>query len=312
MLALPDVGMHRSIEKNNVKFDILCDWIEGSILFNEDEDEFSVTDVANVLIDENVCEEQDFAMEIVSNAWSELERRLNWLVSGMPFSISDSRAIRIDSWQETPAHSFCVLLSLAQCYEKWWERTSGSDYREQGELFELLTQESLENQFLGWQVEHTGWFPNQPTSLPEVVNKVADYLGETVSNNLDQWIRPQEKDAGLDLLCYRPFSDKRGGFPVYLIQCASGQDWKTKMDKPNIGRWGRFIEFVAPPQKAFSIPFALSDGDFKKLSLDVEGLFLDRYRLLAAAKYQQHWESSILTNRIVRWATPRVDQLPRN
>lgn len=312
MLALPDVGMHRSIEKNNVKFDILCDWIEGSILFDEDEDEFSVTDVANVLIDENVCEEQDFAMEIVSNAWSELERRLNWLVSGMPFSISDSRAIRIDSWQETPAHSFCLLLSLAQCYEKWWERISGSDYREQGELFELLTQESLENQFLGWQVEHTGWFPDQPTSLPEVVNKVADYLGETVSNNLDQWIRPREKDAGLDLLCYRPFSDKRGGFPVYLIQCASGQDWTSKMDKPNIGRWRRFIEFVAPPQKAFAVPFALSDGDFKKLSPDVEGLFLDRYRLLAAARYRQHWVSSSLKDRIINWAIPRVNQLPRN
>lgn len=312
MLALPDVGMHRSIKENNVKFDILCDWIEGSILFDENVDKFSAIDVVDVLIDENVCDEQDLAMEIVSNAWIELERRLNWIAPGIPFFISNSRVRRIDSWQETPAHSFCVLLSLAQCYEEWGGCISGSDYREQGELFELLTQESLENQFLDWQVERTGWSPLQQTSLPEIVNKIADYLGETVSNNLDQRLRPREKDAGLDILCYRPFPDKRGGLPVYLIQCASGQDWTTKMHTPNINRWRQFIDFVVLPQKAFAIPFALSDDDFKRYSPDVGGLFLDRYRLLGAAKFSEQWESSLLKDRIIEWAKPRVDQLPRN
>ena len=40
MLALPDNGMARSIYKHNIRLDILCDWIEGSILFDENEDEF--------------------------------------------------------------------------------------------------------------------------------------------------------------------------------------------------------------------------------------------------------------------------------
>ena len=71
MLALPDAGMYRSIRKNNIRFDFLCDWIEGSILFDENVDGFSAIDVADVLIEENVCEKQEFAMEIVNNAWFE-------------------------------------------------------------------------------------------------------------------------------------------------------------------------------------------------------------------------------------------------
>ena len=312
MLALPDVGMHRSIEKNNVKFDILCDWIEGSILFDENVDKFSAIDVVDVLIDENVCDEQDFAMEIVNNAWLELERRLNWIAPGIPFFISNSRVRRIDSWQETPAHSFCVLLSLAQCYEGWGEYISDPDYGEQGELFELLTQESFKNQFSDWRVERIGWSPTQPTNLREVVNWVADCLSETTRDDLDKRVNPKGKDAGLDLLCYRPFPDHRGGFPTYLMQCASGQRWKTKVNQLSVKRWLKFIDFASYPQRAFAIPFALSDEDFSSYYDEAEGLLLDRYRLLAAARYRQNWVSSSLKDRIIEWATPKVNQLPRN
>lgn len=313
MLALPDAGMYRSIRKNNIRFDFLCDWIEGSILFDENVDGFSAIDVADVLIEENVCEKQEFAMEIVNNAWFELERRLNWITPGTPFSISNSRANRIHSWQEAPAHSFCILLSLAQCYKGWAESISSSDYTEQGELFELLAQESFKNQFSGWQVERTGWSLAQPMNFRKVVDWVADCLGETTKDNLDELINSKNKDAGLDLLCYLPFPDNRGGFPVYLMQCASGQHWKTKINQPSIKKWQRrFIDFVDYPQKAFAIPFALSDKDFNSYYDEAEGLLLDRYRLLAAARYRQHWVSSSLTDRIINWAIPRVNQLPRD
>lgn len=311
MLLLPDTGIARSTKKHNVKSDILCDWIEGSILFDDNEDELSITDVVDVLIDENICNNQDFAKDIVMNAWSELERRHNWIAPGMPFAISDSRVKRIDSWQQTPAHSFCVLLSLSQCYKGWWRCVSRQNYNEQGELFELLTQESLEKQFSDWQIKRVGWSSSQPISLSEIVNVVADYLGETASNNLDQDMLSKGKDAGLDILWFRPFPDNRVGFPVYFMQCASGQDWKTKVDKPIINHWRQKIEFIVLPQKAFAIPFALGDKDFKYWCTGVEGVFLDRYRLLGASRFCKHWESSSLKERIIEWAIPKVSQLPR-
>ncbi len=312
MLALPDNGMSRSITKHNIAFEYLCDWIEGSILFDETEDEFSVTDVVDVLISENVYDEPYFAEEIVLAAWNELARRVEYVRPEIPFAVTDSELKRINSWHTVPAHSFCVLLSLSQCYKTWWDCVSGRDRNEQGELFELVTQESLQEQFSDWQVKRTGWSPMNPTRLQEVVNQTAKWLGETSGNNVGERTISKRKDAGLDLLLFRPFPDQRGGLPVYLMQCASGQDWATKTNQPNIGLWGKLIDFVTPPQKALAIPFALSDDDFREQSVLVQGLLLDRYRLLAAAKKREGWESSSLKDRIVRWATPRVNQLPRD
>ena len=132
MLTLPDEGMLRSINHHNITLEFLCDWIEGSILFDETEDSFSVMDVVDVLISENIYDEQDFAKEIVVDAWNELERRINCIDSGMSFTVVFPHVERTGSWEDTSAHSFCVLLSLARCYKRWWACISGGDYNEQG------------------------------------------------------------------------------------------------------------------------------------------------------------------------------------
>lgn len=308
MLELPDVGMQKSVNSHNIKFDVLCDWIEGSILFDENKNAFSVMDVADVLVDSGIYDDQDFAMQIVGDAWWELERRLDRITSMKPFSITYPRVEpRIDSWEDVPAYSFCILLSLGRCYQNWEECVAGGNYGAQGEIFELLTQESLEKQFSDWQVERTGWSRTQPASLRDVVNQVAAWLGKTARDHVNP--NSKEKDAGLDLLCYRPFPDNRDGFPVYLMQCASGKHWSEKINEPNINRWKWLIEFVNSPQRAFAIPFALSDDDFRECCVLIQGLFLDRCRLLAAARYCEQWESSALKDRILKWAQPRVQRL---
>lgn len=312
MLALPDSGMLRSINTHNVVIEYLCDWIEGSILFDETEEKFSVMDIVDVLISENIYDEQNFAEEIVVDAWGELKRRVNCIDSAVPFSVIYPTVKRTGTWEDAPAHSFCVLLSLAQCYRAWWVGISRGDYREQGELFELLTQESLETQFSDWCIRRTGWYRTQPTDLREMVNRIADWLGEDVGDDINTWAGSEGKDMGLDLLCYRPFPDNRAGFPVYLMQCASGQNWIEKVYQPDINLWQKLVNFVVRPQKAFAIPFALSDDDFKKQCVLVQGLLLDRCRLLAAARFREQWESSSLKDRIIRWGIPRVNQLPRN
>ena len=310
MLALPHDGMRRSITSHNINFDILCDWIEANILFDENVDELSVTEVVEALIDEHVYENPDFAEEKVTDAWNVLERRVNWIAPGRPFSINYPGLKRIDSWKDTPAHSFCVLVSLAQGYRKWWRCISGGNYNEQGELFELLTQESLKKQFIDWQVKRTGWSRTQPTRLYETVKRTANWLSRATRNNINPNSRGNE--AGLDLLWYYRFPDRRTGFPVYLMQCTTMQDWEQKVNQPSIDRWHDFIDFVVRPQRAFAIPFAPSDENFRDQCVLIQGPFLDRYRLLAAARYCKRWESSSLKDRIIKWAEPRIDQLPRD
>ena len=123
---------------------------------------------------------------------------------------------------------------------------------------------------------------------------------------------PEANEAGLDLLCYRPFVDNRVGIPVYLIQCASGGNWKSKLKTPDITDWRRYIQFAARPGKAFSMPFALLDDDFLKCCGKADGMLLDRCRLLTSADCEDNWISDELKKRIINWMLPRVSKLPRD
>ena len=152
---------------------------------------------------------------------------------------------------------------------------------------------------------------HNPRRLGAIVADVAARLGET-TGDIIRWSRQKANEAGLDLLCFRPFPDGRVGVPVYLIQCASGGDWHTKLKTPDLRIWTKVIDFAADPKKAFSMPFALSASDFTFHCNLVDGLLLDRYRLLAPGQAQREWITPQLTTELVAWARPRVAALPIN
>jgi hypothetical protein len=305
MLRIPTKGISRSVRKHNIELDILCDWIEGSILF--DEDELSFSDIVDILCEELIYDEQSFAFEIVQDGWYELRRRRFCIPKTAPFLIENGRIQKVREWREVPAHSFCVLLALTTCY-CGWSSQFGSDYTEQGELFEELTKESLERQFTDWNVLRTGWSRSGPKKLTDIIDEITSKLGE-LKGDPETWAEPQAHDDGLDLLWYRPFGDNRVGIPLYLIQCASGSDWEEKLKTPDIEDWCRYIHFAARPNKGFAIPFALLDAPFRRYCGRAKGMLLDRYRLLAAAN--NDWVSLSLKDRLIAWMDPRVLKLPR-
>lgn len=307
MLALPTRGICRSVNVHNVELDVLCDWIESNILFEEEE--LSETDVIDVLLEGLIYDDNDMASEIVSDAWTELRRRQSWIAKGSPFSIMARRISRINTWRQVPAHSFCLLLSLSKWYRSWVQQF-GSNYTEQGELFEELIKESLYQQFRDWQIIVTGWSRTRRNKLTQIINDIANKLGES-AGDISRWTNDSVKDAELDMLCYRPFVDGRVGIPLYLFQCASGADWESKLHTPRLEVWKRLIEFTAEPKKAFATPFALLDGAFIRSCNLVNGMLIDRHRILAAVGYKKNWVSSELKKRLIAWSKCRIARLPR-
>lgn len=307
MLALPTPGISRSVNVHNVELDVLCDWLESSVLFEEEE--LSATDVVDVLLEEHFYDDSDMASEIVSSAWTELLRRQSWIPEGSPFLIAGHRISRMRTWRQVPAYSFCLLLSLSKWYRSW-ARQFGSDYTEQGELFEELIKESLIQQFRDWHIIVTGWSRTRGMRLTNVVHEIANELGESIGN-ISRWTGERAKDAELDLVCYRPFADRRVGIPVYLLQCASGTDWENKLHTPRLEIWKRLIEFTAEPKKAFATPFALLDAAFFQSCNLVNGMLIDRYRILAAGGRKKNWVSPALRERLVAWSKCRIARLPR-
>ena len=307
MLTIPPKGFSRSVNVNNVQLDAMCDWMEACILFTDDE--FSVIDFVDAIIEEQVCEQQNMALQMVDDAFAELRQRYNCVGDSNPFRVDGARLVRTHDWKDATAHSFCVLLSLA----KWnspWARKFGHDYTEQGELFEEVTKEALQIQFTGWTVHKTGWSRSQHDRLGEVVQDVAARLGEKVGD-VAYWTNPDANELGLDLLCYRPFPDARVGIPVYLLQCGSGANWDEKLHTPELSVWSKIVQFVVLPGKAFATPFALLDNDFRQKCVLVNGPLLDRYRLLTAARVDGGWVSAALRERLIAWSEPRIVALLR-
>ena len=307
MLDIPTVGFARSIKEHNVDLDALCDWIEGNVLFEGEE--LSESNVVDVLCENEVYDSQQFAWEIVGDAWRELARRIGWLNAGSPLTFKGRRLSRVQDWTEVPAHSFCLCLAYAKFYPAW-AASFGSNYTAQGEYFEALTVESLGKHFPNWKIHLTGWSRTNTKKLAGVVEDVAAALGEPIGN-LKKWTSASANEAGLDIVCHRSFEDTRPSAPVLLVQCASGKHYEGKLHTPNLRIWCRIVEFTCKPSKAFSTPFALENDEFTQVTNLVNGMVLDRYRLLAPGRTDRNWLSARLSADILAWATPRIGDLPR-
>ena len=311
MFDLPESGFSRSIQEHNVKRMVLADWIESSLLFVDSE--ISISDVLDVLMEKNIYADEDFGAEILEDAWSELHRRCRWMGKHCPFRIQGRLIERIvTAWDATPAHSFCLFLTLALYYRSSiakWIKDNNGNYIDQGNLFEQLTIQSL--QALGWETHHTGWASGiQTTNFTQIVSDVAGQLGERFVNTPLVQLYESANEKGLDLVCYKPFIDERGGKPIYLMQCASGGDWTNKLQTPNIETWKKLIQFASSPQRAFAMPFALEDDEFYRRCNDVDGMFIDRYRLLSPGADGSDWVSSDLKRDLIKWLTPRLSAIP--
>jgi hypothetical protein len=312
MLDIPTKGFAQSKNSHNVALDVMCDWIEGSTLFVDSE--LSRSDVVDVLHEELIYEKPGSdprrvaAIDRVTDAWAEIQKRTSLLGAGGAVRVVGERIQRIHGWHTVPAQSFCLALSLAKWYRQWGG-SFGSDYTEQGDLFESLTLESMKHQFPTWEIHPTGWTRARTAKLSAVVAQVAGRLGETIGR-VERWTKASANEAGLDLLCYRPFPDGRVGVPVFLMQCGSGGDWEGKLHTPDPKIWERIVEFASKPKKAFATPFAFLDADFVRNTNLVDGLLLDRYRLLAPSQNNPGWLSAGLAKRIVQWLKPRIKQLP--
>lgn len=302
MLSLPG-GIRRSVSVHNINAGVYLDWLEGTVLL--DEDELSQTDIVGYLIEEQIYDDQDFALEFVLPSWSLLERRLSWVGEYSPIRFHDRYMTRELDWQEIPAHSYCLVVSLGPFYDGWTKKF-GNDYSEQGRLFELITKSAMEAQFSGWQFTHTGWRRDSASKLPAVVESLVSMINERIGN-LDDYASQDANEAGVDLVWNLPLGDRRPGAPVYLAQYASGLNWPEKINEPNLAEWQKIIDFAAIPNKAFSLPLALDDRELRRQSNNGRGLLLDRYRLLARARPECDWVPGELRGEIVAWLEPRID-----
>lgn len=307
MIGTPK-GFRRSVNVHNIDRDIFLDWLESTVILSGEE--LAKPDLVDHLIDQQLYDSQEFAWDFVAEMWDEFKARLAWLGQHSPIAFYDEFAsIRANelNWSSVPAHSFCLAVSIGPKFDGWSGQFQ-STLNEQGMLFELITKAAMETRFSQWQFIHTGWGSENITKLEDIVNRIVDCTGNQAGNLA--YASEDANDAGVDLVWHLPFVDGRGGVPVYLAQCASGFNWQHKIGEPDIGTWGRIIEFAVQPNAAFSIPFSLNQTDLRRHSARSNTqLLLDRYRLLAQDAPELQWVPDDLQSRLITWLEPKVNWL---
>ena len=307
MLALPDEGLKHSIHVHNVDEDLLCDWIEANVLFCQPT--FSGAELVDLLMEQQYYESQSFAWQLFDLLSFKLQQRAQALGDGYPLTLSDRLIEARGTWSEFLPYSFCLALSLARPFPVW-ANDFGRDFNGQAVLFEQLSQESLTRLLPRWSVHRTGWSATTPDRLKDIVRRLAGVVGANVWD-LDTWVPEDGKDGQLDLACVLEFPDARGGHMAYLTQCASGKNWRSKLHTPSLELWSKLIDFAVKPGRCFTMPYALSDREFRASALTVQGLLLDRLRLLAPGRQIRAWVPSTLGTQIQAWIGRRLGTLPK-
>jgi hypothetical protein len=308
LLELPSNFRKPSNEDAGIEIELICDWIEASVLFAGES--ICAPTIADLLLESEWFGSQNESRGFVDEVWSRLKARHQELGNKGPFSFSyQTIELSIDDWTHSPAHAFCLLLCFGYHHENWGKKI-GWNYNVQGELFEKMTCSALKEILPLWTSYSTGWSAKTPTQLSTLVGEIAGRLCGQVKN-LKRWNRRQAKEQGLDVLCYRSFSDQKGNFPAFFVQCASGKNISHKLSTPNLEVWNDLLQLVPTslPRKGFATPLMFPRREFEQCAILGGGLILDR-RLLSAQSHNESWLEASICKAITKWAKPIVKKLP--
>lgn len=309
MLRIPEVGFNRSVAVSRVDSNASADWLEASVLF--DGPEISRGDVVDLLLEEQICDDgnQDLAHQIAEEAWRELGRRQRW--GGLPetVEVSNSKIVGVEDWRRDVIRAFFVLLAIQKIFPQW--SSERQSFVTQGNLFEKVVEKICPALLPGWNTYRAGWSTENTKRIPEIVADLTNLINVRGAIDLSEWSRPEDKDGGLDLVCYRDFGDGREAMPVFFLQCASGKNWRDKVNTPNADLWYKCLNAAVRPSTGIVAPFVIADWELRRAALMGQVVVFDRIRAMSAANEFEIAIGCDLYEEVLEWMEPRVQDLPR-
>lgn len=309
MLKIPEINFNYSANQSNVDPNAMCDWLEACALF--DGPDVTKSDVVDMLLEYQICsdENQDLAHLIADEGWEELAKRKRW--GGVPdyVEITATRISSPGSWQDDPIRSFFILLSALRIYPDWAKEYQA--YSVQGELFERVVEAICPHLLPGWATYRAGWSPDDTKNIPEIVGELITRLFVPGAADLNRWLLNAGNDGGLDMVCYRNFGDEREAMPLFFLQCASGRNWREKINTPNPELWQKLLDSAVRPSTGIVAPFVIDPKELSIAALMGQIIVFDRVRLLSAARQGDVHLDDAFKAELMNWLHPRIEGLPR-
>jgi hypothetical protein len=122
-----------------------------------------------------------------------------------------------------------------------------------------------------------GW-PSEIGRPREFDGAITWLAGKMGINPGSGYRQPRRKDGGVDVVAWKPFPDRRPGFPVFLIQCTLQSNVVEKSLDIDTRIWSTWLTLDSEPTTVLAIPGTIGRReDWNEVALRC--LVLDRLRL---------------------------------
>lgn len=286
-------------------------WIEASLLFTEDES-VSDSDITDILDEELLGKDSGSvdSWELMEQIRSELHRRQRQEGEEYPLLLQTRRIRRKGTWEESPAKSYFLLVDSQDLYGWKPERAGIKDYLGQGTCLELISRDALRALFPCWSSVMVGFSGKSTATGKELISMVAAELELDIDVERAAQSAPKRaKDNGLDVILYRRFDDDRTDFPIMLLQCASGANWKDKTGSPVPNEWRDYLDLPFNPTKGFAVARRTALDEIPTRMRRIAGVTFDQERLLSAGAMQSGWLAEESRDYLIDWARPQVPMI---
>jgi hypothetical protein len=124
------------------------------------------------------------------------------------------------------------------------------------------------------------WPPvgDRPTGFDEAIIWLVDLMDLPVGH---AYRPPAQKDGGVDVVAWRPFADRRSGFPIVLAQCTLQQDFAPKAKDIDLELWKRLLSLEMSPLPVLATPQVLAASSSSWSEIARRCVPFDRLRLLS-------------------------------
>ena len=257
----------------------LADWLELRAFLADDKN-VSAADLRRELVRMGIPEDEESDVEtLVDDTFSELEDRSEACRESYPFSLSPS-VLQAQENGDHWAYIFCLLLSWLGVGN---DRAKGKPTR----LFEKVAAVAAKGYVAGESL-HFG-FPRRtlPSNFIKALEEVCRATGEG-SSPRRRSSSQHVKDAGLDIIAWKSFPDKRQAQVMLFGQCAAGKNWEDKLSELQPRSFIDTHLQEAPavdPLRGFFTPFRLSKRGWYEKAKQA-GILFDRCRIAHSA-YEQ-------------------------
>lgn len=247
--------------------ELIADWIELNSLFQTD------NAIGFDRLRSTASEMLDLPLHRIDVAINILKRRSEILRDFYPFDIRTVGMVRRQNWENLP-YTFLLRISSGVEHEFSLSEAVGAD---RVESFERLMVIALQN-LLGTNSKALRFgFPSEdrPVEFPKAIEWLSARMGIKPGN---AYRPPRRKDGGVDVVAWRPFKDKRNGFPVYLVQVTCEREYSHKIFDIDLRLWSGWLNLDVDPVSVLAVPTTISIGEeWNEISSRV--VILERMRI---------------------------------